>query len=95
MQIPVFSESGNCRCHSDNTTAKYKEIPITDKFLLDLSSTFCNAERPREQSTPNIAKVMPPNTGSGTDVITAPNFPIIAKTTAIIPEMTSTILLPI
>ena len=50
---------------------------------------------PSETNIPTIASAIPPKTGCGTDVMKAPNLPIIAMTAHCIPATTSTYLLPI
>ena len=81
--------------HPGMTRETYKETPITDRLRDEDKSTVDKDDSPTATSIPNITRPEPPMTGSGIDVIIAPNLPTSAKNIAINPAATITIRLAI
>ena len=61
------------------------EDPMIIKFLLDLRHTNCRLDKPTAVTIPKLMRIIPPNTGSGKSIRTAPNFPHNPQTMKITP----------
>lgn len=75
VYVPVLMTSGSAFRYFGNIKPINIEVPMISRFLLDLSETNCRLDSPTDVTIPKLMRIMPPRTGLGKRVNTAPNFP--------------------